>query len=52
MSIWGRRVDAMFSRGRAPASREEYDRAGFAAFWQVGLVLLTIALAVAVLSSK
>lgn len=42
MSIWGRRVDAAFSRS---ATRDDYNKAGLNAIWQIALVILVAVLA-------
>lgn len=51
MSIWGKRVDAWFDAktGAGNATREDYDRAGKSALWQVAIVLL-VCVVVAVLA--
>lgn len=47
MSIWGKRVDALFTRGSVKPSREDYNRAGLNALWQIALVVLIAVLALA-----
>lgn len=42
MSIWGRRVDALFTRGKSPAA-EDYDKA-WRTFYQVVIVVAIAAL--------
>ena len=44
MSIWGKRVDGWFARG-VTATREDYNRAGLNALWQVALVLIVLVVA-------
>lgn len=45
MSIYGRRVDAFFTRRTHPTSRTDYNRAGLNAIWQVLLVIAVAAFA-------
>ena len=40
-SIWGRRVDAWVTgKQRSGATREDYNRAGLNALWQIALVVI------------
>lgn len=40
MSIWGKRADAWFDAKTARPSREDYNRAGLNALWQIALVVI------------
>lgn len=38
MSIWGKRVDSWVNGKAGGATRQDYDRAGLNALWQIALV--------------
>lgn len=44
MSIWGKRVDRIFTPNQR-ADRADYNRAGLNAIWQIALVILVAVLA-------
>lgn len=44
MSIWGKRVDGLFTPHQR-ADRQSYNRAGLNALWQIALVVLVAVLA-------
>jgi hypothetical protein len=46
MSIWGKRVDSWVNGKAGTATREDYDRAGKNALWQIALVGLVVVAAV------
>lgn len=47
MSIWGKRVDSWFTRGRTPTTRSDYNRMGLESLLPVLAVLVVAVVVIA-----